>query len=584
MIRELLEYTETHDLVVRPGYAPKTVKWVIDITDGGQYLTVTRLGDPSIRNNVGLTFPLAPHLEQPELIAGGQTRTQFLIDTVATVTNWAEDKSKTVDKHEAFLAMLALASSAVPELKAWHICLSDPVLLERIREELQTQKAKPTDRITVRCNARFLVSRSDWHRWWDEYRKTLRQHESADATGLCIVTGEVGPIATTHPKISGLSSVGGSAMGSSLVSFDKGAFTSYGLQQGANAPMLERVAVAYQSALNDLIAKGMKLADMRVAYWYRESVNPEDDCLADLGVRSEDGQPGLAQTAQELQALDEARTTLSSIDRKVDATEVGGSASANRFYVLLLSGVAGRVMVRGWYEGAYEELKRNLEQWFSDLSIVRSDNGPPRRLPLFLLLGHLIVRDRTMPAPHVRQLWEAALMARAIPRAVAHTALERMRHDVVQGNVPSEGAAALLKAYVLRTTKGTVNGMHSALNRDEPAVSYQLGRLLAVIDSLQAADGQGSRGTLSSRYFTAASTTPLVVVGRLMRLSPYYLARISSDGLRRWFNNHLIEITNRIPAGTIPRTLTFEEQATFALGYYHQLAHLRSTTQREENN
>lgn len=577
MIRELVEYAATHNLVVRPGYAPKTVKWVIDISSGGQYLGINRLGDATNPKSPGRSFPVAPHLEQPELIAGGQTRTQFLIEAVAIVTNGPDDTGKMAAKHAAFVEMLESAAATVPELEAWYLCLDNPSELDRMREDLKAQNAKSNDRITVRCGDAFLVSRTDWHGWWDRYRQSIRPTAKKDLAGLCIITGETGPIANTHPKISGLVPVGGSSMGSSLVSFDKDAFSSYGLNQGANAGMLETVAVAYQIALNTLIAQGMTLAGIRVAYWYRGPVDPEDDAMADLGFRRDD-------SAREDQDLQEAQRTLSSVNRGTEAGEMVTSQSVNRFYVLLLSGVAGRVMVRGWYEGAYEDLKHNVEQWFSDLSIVRPDNSTPQRLPLFTLLGHLMIADRSVPAPQVRQLWESAILAREIPRAVAYGALRRVQHDVVKGNVPSEGSFSLLKAYLIRKAKGTVSPMLSALNPDEPGVAYQLGRLLAVIDSLQSAENQGSRGMLSSRYFTAASTTPLVVVGRLMRMVPYYLARISSDGLKYWYNNHLMEITSRIPAGQIPQRFGFEEQATFALGYYHQMADFRSGQKKEDKN
>ena len=119
--------------------------------------------------------------------------------------------------------------------------------------------------------------------------------------------------------------------------------------------------------------------------------------------------------------------------------------------------------------------------------------------------------------------------------------------------------------------------MDRALDPDRPEVSYQLGRLLAIMDQLYAADNREARGLLASRYFRAASTTPLVVFGRLLGLAEYYLARIESG--KQWFRNHLMEVTNRITV--IPRTLSFEDQAVFSLGYYHQMAQLRGKNGEE---
>ena len=123
--------------------------------------------------------------------------------------------------------------------------------------------------------------------------------------------------------------------------------------------------------------------------------------------------------------------------------------------------------------------------------------------------------------------------------------------------------------------------MNRALDPNRPEVSYHLGRLLAIMDQLYAADDRDSRGLLASRYFRAASTTPLVVFGRLLSLAEYYLARLESNPLKQWFRNHLMDVTNRITA--IPRTLSFEDQAVFALGYYHQLAQLRGRKNGEEH-
>ncbi len=571
MIRELVDYTYSHGLVTRSGYAPKAVKWAVDITNSGQYLGITVLGDPTLRGNAGVTFPVAPHLEQSELVAGGQTRCHFLIETAAVVAQWLDDSgrdaAKNAAKHQFFVGMLAQAKVGVPDLDAWERCLSDPATLERIRADLKSQRAKATDRVTVRCDGRFLVESNEWHGWWESFRSQIRPAGANLTSGQCLVTGEFGTIAPTHPKITGLASVGGSSMGSVLVSFDKDAFASYGLQQGANAPMLESVAGAYKSALNDLIGKGLKLAGMRVVYWYKEPVPQENDPLAFLGTPPSEG--------QERQALSEAERTLKAFNAKPEETLGIAAPSGNRYYLMLLSAAQARVMVRAWYEGAYEELKNNVIQWFSDLGLVRLDGGPPKRTPFYSLLRQLAVEERELPPSQVRNLWEAAVMNRAIPLAVAQAALQRIRHDIVRASLPTEGAVALLKIFLVRKKGLVKHEMDSALNPDRPEAAYQLGRLLAVFGNLQSAENLSARGGLSSRFYTAASVAPVMVFARLFGLSEHYLTRLSSDALRQWYRNQITEIMNRMT--NIPRTLTFEQQALFALGYYHQIAHFRSS-------
>jgi len=68
--------------------------------------------------------------------------------------------------------------------------------------------------------------------------------------------GEVGPIAVTHDKIKGASSLGGQPAGVALMSFDKQAFCSYGWEQNQNGPVSPERATAYVLALNDLMKHG----------------------------------------------------------------------------------------------------------------------------------------------------------------------------------------------------------------------------------------------------------------------------------------------------------------------------------------
>jgi len=568
MIQELVEYNRNHGLIARAGYAPKTVRWAIDITAGGQYVGVVELGDASQLGNRGIVFPKAPQLEHPELIAGGQTRCHFLIESAAVVVSWAEeDDDKNDRKHQYFLYLLEQAQDAIPELRSWLAIVGDPDTLRLIRHDLEDRKAKSTDRVTIRCDGHFLVETEAWHPWWEAFRRTLRPASGEVEIGRCLVSGKMGPISATHPKIMGLARVGGAPTGSVLVSFDKGAFSSYGLQQGANAAMTEEVAVAYQSALNALVDKSIELTGMKVVYWYQQSVPPEDDLLAFLGTSP--------QRSTEVRADEEARRMLTApIEGRWS-----NAPSGNRYYLLLLSAVVARVMIRGWYEGTYEDLRESVGAWFSDLAITRSDGGASKDYSFFTLIRQLPIAGKDVPTPHVRALWESAVFQRAIPRAVAKMAMARIHHDVVTGDPLPTRAFAILKAFVIRQ-KGLVRiSMENGLNPDRPEVAYQLGRLLAVLTRLQTADGSSVRAGLASRYYTAASTTPSVVFGRLIGLSEHYFNRISAEGLRQWHRNQVTEVMTRI--ANIPRTLTFEEQALFALGYYHQLAH-RTNIQEPE--
>ena len=560
MIRELQDYAKNHDLVAEPGYASKQVQWCIDITSQGTYLGFVELGAAGDRKNRGIAFRKAPHLEQPELIGGGETRSHFLIESLSVIALMSDD-AKTQAKHGYFIRMLQVAASSVPAFQAWVRCLQDDAVLDAIRKDIEETHAKPTDRATIRCDGWFAVEDATWHDWWDVFRRSLQGDNGV--VGRCLVTGVEGPIATTHPKVSGMVSLGGNSTGSVLVSFDKPAFSSYGLEQGANAPISESVAAAYQSALNDLMSRGIELAGMKGLYWYKEAVPQSEDPLFFLGAAPSD-------EVQEMEALEEAKRTLNA-SREPQRFQPG--TSDNRFYLLLVSAVSARIMVRAWYEGTYDELKGHVEQWFQDTALVRRDGTPGRRRSLYRLLKGIQLAERDWPAPLVRSFWEAAILDRPIPRPIAVVALERVRHDILRGEVPPEQATAVLKAFVTRTQGRDDNRMTVGLDPNRPEPAYHLGRLLALISRLQqeSSRDRSSSGWVS-RYYSAMSMTPALMVGRLLQLSEHYYARMGeSRGLEHWFRMQIADVMSHV--GDIPRTFSLEEQALFALGFYHQLAH-----------
>ena len=111
-----------------------------------------------------------------------------------------------------------------------------------------------------------------------EAREIWIRHQEAneDDRQLCLVTGERLPTAQTHPKIKGVR--GAQSSGASIVSFNRSAFTSFGKKQGANAPVSERAAFAYTTALNSLLAEGrnrIRIGDTTTVFWAEAADDPE---------------------------------------------------------------------------------------------------------------------------------------------------------------------------------------------------------------------------------------------------------------------------------------------------------------------
>jgi len=558
MLNLLVKYAEDHGLALPPGFAPKTVRWAILCDSDGRFQEVMELGDTAQKRNRGMTFPKCPDLPPFVVAAGdkGERRSHFLVETAQVVALYGvePDDAKLASKHRYFVHLLREASPAMPEIAAAARMLEDAEALARIRAALTDHKARPVDSVTIAVDGTFLVESDAWHEWWRGWHAKLTARGGEKRPMRCFVTGELAPPLEKHPKIKRL---GGQPSGDALISFDKAAFRSYGLKASANAAVSEDAAAAYAAALNDLVSHhSQRLAgDLRILHWFAAAIPEEDDPLAWL--------EGGEETA-ELDAQARARKLLQSI-RTGERADLGD----NQYYVLTVSPMAGRIMVRDWMQGQFEELVANINAWFDDQAIVRRDGtgwAPPPKFRA--ILAGLVRSLDEIPSPLVARLWRAAVNRGPIPREALSMALHRMRADIVADQVSNHARMGLMKAYHLRKEGGSPIMPH--LNEDHPHPAYHCGRLMAVYAALQyAAQGDVGAGVVQ-RYYAAASATPGLILGRMARLSQFHLNKLEG-GLAHWYESKLADIWARI-GDAPPATLDLEEQSLFALGYYQQMA------------
>lgn len=579
MLNELVNYAGRQCPDAEPGFAPKDVRWAISLSSTGEFLGLLPLGDTTLRRNRGRTFSKAPDLSQGELIVGGETKSHFLVETLAVVAQFGkpEEVAKNEPKRKYFISLLKQASACVPALSAAALLLEDEEAMERLRHGLTEAKARSTDKATICIDGEFPVESQVWHNWWRSFRSGLAPREASAERMLCFITGDAVEPVATHPKISGLP--GANPSGATLIGFDKEAFGSYGLDQSANAAMSEGAAKAYQAGLNDLIRRhGNRLAGVLVVHWYRSTVAPEDDPLAWLEASLE---------SSEADARIRARKLLTAI-RDGARPDLAG----NTYYALSLSGNGGRVMVRDWMEGAFEELAGAIDAWFSDLAIVRPQGGgiaPPP--PFFALLNALVRDPKDVPASLAAKLFRSAVRGESIPSAAMAQALARARVDFIQGNPLKTGRMGLLRAYFVRKQrigKGETEmpeTIQPSLTEDLASPAYQCGRLMAVLAAVQHKALGDVGADVIQRYYAAASSTPALVFGRLVRTAQFHLGKVKQEapGLAWWYEERIADVCTRI-GKAMPATLTLEEQGMFALGYYQQLAALRAPKESKDNN
>jgi CRISPR-associated protein Csd1 len=571
MLHALVEYAEQHLPDAEPGFKTREVRWSIELSTDGRIIGVVPLGD----GKRGSDQPRCPDMHA--MNAGGKSH--FLVETGQTVALLfkANENQKKIQsawqKHKFFVDLLEKASVTNPIIAPVTRALRDESLLAEIRAALTTHKARPTDWVGWRVDGVDPREDQAVQAWWREWRRNdlpnvANESNNAETTSgggmLCLLTGEpVNPL-PTHPKITGLSRVGGLGTGDVIVGFDKAAFASYGLDQSANAAIGAEAAQKYVDGLNDLIRNhSRKLGNSMVAHWFKEQVPIENDPLAFLFESNE-------QT--EAAALGAVRRLLDSIH-----SGMREDLGRNRYYALTLSGAAGRVMVRDWMEGCFEDLLRNIAAWFDDLSIVARLGQGLAPDPKFLAVCGALVRDlKDLPAPVAATLWRTAVQCLPIPQPFMAQALARFRADLVDKDQPPVNHArmGLIKAYFIRVKPGGDKTMTAYLNPDHPAAAYQCGRLLAVLANLQrAALGDVGAGVVQ-RYYVAASQTPGLILGRLVANARNHLGKLEG-GLAFWYENQIADVMSRLH-DSAPRILDLEGQGLFALGYYQQLSVLRA--------
>lgn len=574
MLQRLVDYAATHLAESEPGFKSREVRWSVELAADGRFLNVLPLGDGKRGQEMGR----CPDMHG--MNAGG--RAHFLVEScqfVSLLTKGGEPPdAKTLKRQAYFIGLLRQAADAVPLLAPIADLLANSEQVAEVRKVLAAHKAKPTDWMCWRIVGRDPRDLPEVQGWWRNWRQVdlrgvtpepeldLGGVVPAEGTMLCLLTGKtVRPLAT-HPKITGLSGVGGLAMGDVMVGFDKASFGSYGLEQSASAAMGAEAVQYYVDGLNDLIRHhSRKLANALVAHWYKEAVVPDDDPLAFLmGMESEENSEAAAQGA---------------VRRLLDAIRSGQRSDLgdNRYYALTLSGAAGRVMVRDWMEGRFEDLAEHIAAWFTDLAIVARDGHGLAHDPKFMAVCGALVRDlKDLPAPTAATLWRVAVQGLPIPRSLLAQALARLRSERVDKDQPpiNHARMGLIRAYFVRLKPGGDATMTAYLNPDHPAPAYHCGRLLAVFANLQrAALGDVGAGVVQ-RYYAAASQTPGLILGRLVANSRNHLGKLDAK-LAWWFENQLAEVMGRLGDGA-PRILDLEGQGLFALGYYQQLAALRA--------
>ncbi len=404
---------------------------------------------------------------------------------------------------------------------------------------------------------------------------------------LCLVSGQIAPVALSHPQIKGVAGV--TSGEASLVSFNQESFCSYGgttALQGANAPISKQVALGYTKALNSLLSNPdgfCRLGETTIVYWakggnkaYQEAASTMLDAEQEATDDNSSQESKLDNIMKKMSAgleLDWKKTTLN---------------PDTEFYVLGLAPNAGRISVDFFWHNKFGKLLENVKEHYDRLEIVRAKQDPILHLsPKWLIAQTLrITLPGTTPDKPSkrlpRDLMFSILNNAPYPATLLNGVVIRMRAE--QG--VRRGQAAILKAYYLKKSRDERfrEVLTVELNKDTTYMPYVLGRLFAVLERLQK-DAQGDiNTTIRDRYFNAACATPKSVFSHLMRLSNYHKDKLE-PAARIFYEKQITDLVGRITE-TPPARFNLDEQSAFQLGYYHQVRdfYTKKETKEDDNN
>lgn len=391
---------------------------------------------------------------------------------------------------------------------------------------------------------------------WEEYLKKQKQGKQ----GICLVTGQRAEIARIHRGIKGVP--GAQSSGAALVSFNAPAFESYGKEQSYNAMVGKYAEFAYTTALNYLLNQSeykFALGDSMIVFWAESGQEEYQDSFLSWLNPKVDNQEEMNKVFGNLKK----GVWVDLEDIQLDPEQ--------RFYILCLAPNAARLSVRFYYQNSFGNIIKNIAKHYQRMEIVRPSWEDMRYLGIKQMLNETVnqkSKDKT-PIPNMASMVLSAILSDTkYPASLYTDTLIRIRAE--QGKVTC-GRAAIIKAFLIQNYKWKEGDEYMGLNEGCEESAYVLGRLFAVLETIQKDANSGINTTIRDRYFNSACATPASVFPTLIKLKNSHIKKLEreSGGTKIYYEKILTELMGKIEK--FPRRLSLEEQGKFMLGYYHQV-------------
>jgi CRISPR-associated protein Csd1 len=538
----------------------------------------------------------------PDSSRTSNTLAHLVFDKASYVLGIYHDEEKGQERLKRYRKRVREAAGDIQDehLDALLSFLEDEEAVESASNEAQEKGVKKGSWIAPLVDGEWLVAKqsdtklSSLKRALQEKWLRTMSAKYLVSEGECLVCGESKPLLRLHGTVSGFGNPG-----KSLANMNKEAFRSHGLEQTTNAPMCLGCASKYVQALEYLSTNERHQFVTRIVRNDSGGIEELSKWVAWLREDTSDFAFFDVTKPEPTDALNALKSIWRSRPQKVEA---------NRFHAASLTMSDNRISLRRFQTRDLDEVIEKTEEYFERQKLLRY--GEEQTCSLFSLLEAAapLVEDQNtgrrepdrekLPPRFADALVEHILTGHALPNALRDRALRRCRTELATEAEGSEDRrridfavpvhrAALLKLFLCSQDEEIMPEERKPtekLDREHPDPAYHCGRYLAVADAVyySASDGS-SKNYVSKRYYTSLSTTPASTVGRIISNVQHQLDKLqrTRGGRATNLDRKITQIMGRI--GDFPKTLRPNEQALFALGFYHQRDHIMTPSDDNGN-
>lgn len=396
---------------------------------------------------------------------------------------------------------------------------------------------------------------------WTEYERIA---EELKPGALCPVFGELLPAASEYPQITGLPDA--QTAGAALISSKENAFQSYGRQRAASL-LSARAAHESGTALRYVLKDNdhhARMGNDHIAFW-TDATSPKID--EDLAFLIDPDSIGWSEDKNVREAVQQALIDIRAGKRMDDIPE------DTTYHLLGIAPYQARLAVRFYETGSMGRLQENVAQYLRDTEM---DGVKPCSIRALLLQTAAQADSKRLPTTLVTSCMRAYVRGTAFPPALMQKVIGRMRAD--HGSYKSWDMgrrAALLKACLIRSARARSaergeemeRRLTVGLNCENDNQGYLLGRLFALLEKAQQDAVHGANATIRDRFMGAAATTPARVFPQLLKLAQHHISKSDYGSL---MDRRIQEVMGRMGDSGFPKTLSFDDQGMFYIGYYQQ--------------